>query len=1334
MVKTLIKKLGMGLAILIILAAVCSSLFRSLTPWAKQYKAEVEQHFTQLLGKPVTIQNMETGWYWFFPVLKLEQFTLNKGKKNSIHLDKLLVGIDLFKSLWGFKIQPGILSIENLHLVVREKKGGWDIEGLSATPVPGPAEDLEKKLQMLLWLTQQEKLIIKDLSLEFHASDGRYFSISDLNLRAVNQGGHYKIDGKARFDQGKAAFFQFMGDLYFDPYQLQQSKGRVYFLAKQSALDNWQSLFSKDPSGSFVGIRGGTGDIALWVDWDKGGFSSLQAELQLQDFSLNLQGKSTQKIQTFHANCFWKPDEKGWKLHADKIQLTLGGVSWPENQMLLGFDKVQQSYQIFVKSILIESLLSQKIDSPWPIQRLLSIHPQGLLSDTQLVLKEEIPELEVHPPELLPQSEPSERLSDCSLCRTLGILPFVIGSDLKNKPRDAEMMQNLASKWKLTYLLTRFDQLRWQALGSIPQVRSLSGVLHWQPEEGRLDLDSKQVLLAFKGYPAQNFSLFNGSVEWKELSDGLRVSIDRLVLSQPELTLSLQGALDQVKPHSLGNIRLVTEFSAKNLQQWFPFLPKAYLKPKFYDWLTKQKAGEASGKILVNGLASDFPFDNKNGEFSIRSHLSKGELLIQAGWPRVKEIESTINLDHRNLLIAINHADFQGVPVKEMNLRIDDIGKDKENLLIHGRVQGSAQKMRNYILASPLKEKLNQLKMLSMKGLLFLDLRLEIPLYPENDENLLRGLLVFKDNTLVVKHRLKEFALEEVTGDLSFDEHGVTHSALQASAWGYPLTIKVASVKSPKPVTNLLIDWECTVESIKNHFKSSVLSLLKGRFFINAILSLPENPHDPMSINLKSSLHGLAIHLPEPLGKKQEESLPLEVTLDLKSQKAWRLQAHYANKLSADLLLNQDMELQSGLLLLGKGQAVNSDKPGLAVMGVLDGFNLQEWKQVMEDFSTKNNQTALLNKLRIIRVKLKRLTFLNQEFDQMVMKASLLPNQDWSLQLDQKNLAADLNYTPSSNLLSGLVKRLHLAPLDKTEDNKGEGDRDSLRHPGQIPNLNLRLDQVSFGQVKLGDITLKSHSSEEKWSIDYCKIDSPAYSVLVGGAWTQKGKKNGTTLSLKLHINNLAQSLERWGVHPAVDAGKGDLEFQGDWQGALWDFSLSTLSGNLYLELKNGRITHLSPETEEKLGLGKLLSILSLQTIPRRLQLDFSDLSHQGYSFDVFKGNFVVNKGMMSTQDSTMDGPVAYASMKGDLDLLQRTYNLNLSISPHITASLPLVATIAGGPIAGVAAWVASKIINQGMQKISNYTYQISGPWQEPIVQQLTLEKQPAQNTLPPAR
>jgi uncharacterized protein YhdP len=133
---------------------------------------------------------------------------------------------------------------------------------------------------------------------------------------------------------------------------------------------------------------------------------------------------------------------------------------------------------------------------------------------------------------------------------------------------------------------------------------------------------------------------------------------------------------------------------------------------------------------------------------------------------------------------------------------------------------------------------------------------------------------------------------------------------------------------------------------------------------------------------------------------------------------------------------------------------------------------------------------------------------------------------------------------------------------------------------------------------------------------------------------------------------------------------------------------------------------------------------LSLQTIPRRLKLDFSDLVQQGYTFDVFKGNFKIRNGVMSTRDSLIDGPVAFGRMTGDLDLVNKLYDLDLRIYPYITASLPMVVTLAGGgPIAGIATWAISSLATKGMQKISGYTYKISGPWLTPVVQQVSIDK-----------
>ena len=46
---------------LIIFTALVSSVFRALTPWATEYKSDVEKRLPTLLGQPVSIKTMETG-------------------------------------------------------------------------------------------------------------------------------------------------------------------------------------------------------------------------------------------------------------------------------------------------------------------------------------------------------------------------------------------------------------------------------------------------------------------------------------------------------------------------------------------------------------------------------------------------------------------------------------------------------------------------------------------------------------------------------------------------------------------------------------------------------------------------------------------------------------------------------------------------------------------------------------------------------------------------------------------------------------------------------------------------------------------------------------------------------------------------------------------------------------------------------------------------------------------------------------------------------------------------------------------------------------------------
>lgn len=240
----------------------------------------------------------------------------------------------------------------------------------------------------------------------------------------------------------------------------------------------------------------------------------------------------------------------------------------------------------------------------------------------------------------------------------------------------------------------------------------------------------------------------------------------------------------------------------------------------------------------------------------------------------IKDIDGYIHLNKRNLNIDITHANFQGVPAKQMHLRIDDIGNNKENLIVTGRINASVQKMMNYIMSSPLKTKLSLLKMLSVKGTALLNLRVEAPLYPENDTVLAQGNATFKNNTIIVNHELSKFTVKNLSGELMFNEAGVTDSSLSANILENPMKIKVQSVKQPKPATTITINGKCSVESLKDQFKLPIFDLADGSFLVNAELKLTDKPSEGDSISLSSSLEGLAIHLPAPWEKRLMKKLP----------------------------------------------------------------------------------------------------------------------------------------------------------------------------------------------------------------------------------------------------------------------------------------------------------------------------------------------------------------------------------------------------------------------------------------------------------------------------
>ena len=126
--------------------------------------------------------------------------------------------------------------------------------------------------------------------------------------------------------------------------------------------------------------------------------------------------------------------------------------------------------------------------------------------------------------------------------------------------------------------------------------------------------------------------------------------------------------------------------------------------------------------------------------------------------------------------------------------------------------------------------------------------------------------------------------------------------------------------------------------------------------------------------------------------------------------------------------------------------------------------------------------------------------------------------------------------------------------------------------------------------------------------------------------------------------------------------------------------------------------------------------ILSLQALPRRITLDFRDVFSEGFAFDEILGDVHLERGAGYTRDLKMNGPAAKVSMSGVVDLVGETQNLRVNIQPRLDDTVAVASAIVGGPVAGIGALIAGKVLKNPIGQALYFDYRVTGGWGEPVI------------------
>ena len=808
------------------------------------------------------------------------------------------------------------------------------------------------------------------------------------------------------------------------------------------------------------------------------------------------------------------------------------------------------------------------------------------------------------------------------------------------------------------------------------------------------------------------FSKISSVVSVKKVKDTWHVVSDPLLISTPILSSTTRFHLTLPNERAQSAIRLNTDFSIVNFPKIKALFPDRKMGPKLFHWLNQSLIGQgtATGSLVWQGDFTHFPYEKGGGLFLVNSDFENMSLNYREGWPRARAIKAHVTFKGRDAMAQVSSGILDDVPIKNVALSIHDLGHDTEVLHIAGKLETDLNNGRQFILNSPLKKKLSFFETMKLKGPMILNMGIDIPLYPGNHPNLVTGDLQFLSDSLFLPEWWN-LHLEQMKGTLSFDQTGIQKSKYTATLLGYPFAFTMKTVHKPQTQTVVGITGIAGIDLVQKLFHLSLLKQIQGKTPIRATLNIGHgNLYDELQVN--SDLKGVNILLPPPFAKLPP--IPHDFSLNAKfgHHNAYLI-IEDKNLLDLHEIFDKTVkgyQLRSGNITVGPAKASFAQDRTLTLTGELPSFPLQSWWPIIQSWHTNTNDA--FPPFKVSKLVIKQAEFLGQEVPHLTV--FLQKNQtQWDMILNSDKIDGKILFAIPFN--AGIQAQLNHLYWEKS---KKIIQKKTDLTPMDVPPLQVNIDDFHYGDLRLGQLILKTTTEKNTLTIKQCTVRSATHTLYFQGSWQKTNGIHQTKIQGTSVSNNLAATLSEWNIHPVVQAKSSKIDFNLFWYEAPQDFALSELNGSTGIKIEHGVITELDKKTEEKIGLGKLLSILSLQTLPRRLTLDFSDLSTKGFSFDIFKGNFNLKEGNMTTTDSYLDGPVAYVYMQGSLHLSKKYYDLLLKVEPHVTASLPIVATIAGGPVVGIAALVVDTLLTQSMKKVSGYTYFVTGPWAKPNIEQ----------------
>ena len=1266
----------------VLLTAIAITGVRLALPGISQYKGVIETWTGQYMGQTVSVDSISAEWQGWIPSLSLRgvQLRSQDGTKKIGSFDAAKLEIDPLVSLWKLQPVPKRIVISGLRVSVSRLPDG----ALLVEEINIGRTDNEQENEFVKWLFGQDRIEVQETSVTWIDYKHRQAPIhfTDVSLAIQTDGVRSQVTGElslpGKYGEKMSIALDATGELWSSDWS-----GEMYAAATHINPDSWYREFRPEQFTP----AGGSADLELWSSWEEAKPVEVQGRLTYHDFVV-LSAAATLNVSELAGRFKGKklPD-KDWHFSLNLYRMVSENGSWPAaNLEFVIPTKSERRHALSFDYLNLADLmpLAAGMEAvPGAVRRIL---------DTASIRSELLDGLIIYDQ------------------RTDSVEPLVYDFYFRNL--DAGMGPGQPG----------VNILSGRLRGSTSLVRvTMDGT---SGQFGIPDLYSNQLL----------FDRMDGTLSWSQTVRGWELHTDYFYVENNDMSLTVKGGFETDEAHSSPYLDLVAEIRSERLENMFSYMPYTQ-KFRIREWMERSlHAGYVDSAVAaIRGYADEFPFRNYNGQMRGVVNLSHSIVEYSPHWPIVDNVDTEILFDNEVMTANIRTGSVFDAEITSATGIIHDLTRRPKVVILEGNVRGPEKDLELFISQSPLAQDriIKYANQSLVAGHFDMDLDMSIPIRAPQLQSVIAGKLKLEEATLVSDAGSVE--LEQVNGTIDFTRESVFGRDLAARFAGQPVSLSMSGSKnSPNKPPAFTIKGRSTdefiIEQIVDRFPGAAYfaarlgERISGSTDWQARFTFEQNAEGLVqNLVISSDLYGLSLDLPKPLWKPTYARRILTASKTLLETTPTELK--FEGGVYAKLHPGQENRLQGLDVFLGSGLQTETTGAGVNLSGYMEKLHLDEWRDAIAFFAAEQkpagrkqgDETGFFDSANInMELETGLLNGFNQSFSNSSLQASRIKG-NWRIAIQGENLEGEI-YLPRNPSLEDRVEvNLDKLVISKVEDDNVTGKAD----PKTLPALKAVIADLTYGDYQLGSMQLTATPIANGLSFEEIEFAKPEMTINGTGVWEKSYNTNKSNFDIHVKADKFQKMLDTFGYDAtAIKAGKTEIFIDAGWDGSPDDFSLDKLAGTFDIKVKKGRLLEVSPSA------GRLFGLLSIQTLPRRLTLDFTDLFGKGLAFDKITGSFNITNGNAYTNDLHLTGPSADVLISGRTGLSDQDYDQLVTVTPQFADNLPIASALLGPVGIGVGAvlYLAGNMfesINDNIDKMLRYQYTITGNWHNPKIEKL---------------